>query len=66
MKYKREIAENMIAEIELNGYQYIFGEKEWEKLKKDLMFSADNGMLSTDFWDNVKYIAEEIADFTRR
>lgn len=66
MEYKRVIAKNIIAEVEVNGFQYIFGEKEWETLKNDLTLSANNEMLSTDFWDNVKYISEEIADFTRR
>lgn len=66
MEYKKELAKNLIKEVEVNGYQYIFGEKEWGKIKKDLMFSATTEMLSTNFWDNVKYISEEVGDFTRR
>lgn len=66
MEYKEQIAENIIAEVELNDFQSIFGEKEWQILKNNLIFAANHGELYTDFWDKVKFIAEEIADFTRR
>lgn len=66
MDYKKELAKNLIKEVEINGFQYIFGDEEWETLKKDLIFSATTEMLSTNFWDNVKYISKEVGDFTRR
>lgn len=63
MEFKKEIAENIIAEVELNGYQSLFDN--WGKLKKDLIFDSNSILLEENFWNNIKYISEEIGNKIR-
>lgn len=62
---KEKIARILIEEVEKNGYEFIFGD-EWEVTKKDLYYTAKSSTQEAVFWDNVKYISNEIANFTRR
>lgn len=61
---KKQIAIALINEVELNGYENLFDN--WEKLKKDLIFCSNSSLLEENFWDNVKYISEEIGNKIRK
>lgn len=63
MEFKKEIAENIVAEVELNEYQSLFDN--WGKLKKDLIFDSNSILLEENFWNNIKYISEEIGNKIR-
>lgn len=63
MEFKKEIASNLIAEVELNEYQSLFDN--WGKLKKDLIFDSNSILTEEHFWNNIKYISEEIGNKIR-
>ena len=63
MELKKEIANNLIAEVELNEYQSLFDN--WGKLKKDLIFDSNSILTEEHFWNNIKYISEEIGNKIR-
>lgn len=63
MEFKKEIANNLIAEVELNEYQSLFDN--WGKLKKDLIFDSNSTLTEENFWNNIKYISEEIGNKIR-
>ena len=64
MEYKREIAENIIAEVELNGFENAIDD--WEGMKKIFLGTTNSSLLEEQFWDCVKAIAENIGDKVRR
>lgn len=63
MEFKKEIANNLIAEVELNEYQSLFDN--WGKLKKDLIFDSNSTLTEEHFWNTIKYISEEIGNKIR-
>lgn len=63
MEFKKEIANNLIAEVELNEYQSLFDN--WGKLKKDLIFDSNSTLSEEYFWNTIKYISEEIGNKIR-
>lgn len=64
MEFKKEIAENIIAEVELNGFEYVIDD--WEGMKKLLLGTTNSSLLEEQFWDCVKVIAENIGNKVRR
>lgn len=64
MEYKKQIAENIIAEVELNGFENVIDD--WEGMKKLLLGTTNSTLLEEHFWDCVKVIAENIGNKVRR
>lgn len=64
MEYKEQIAENIIAEVELNGFEDAIDD--WEGMKKLLLGTTNSSLVEEQFWDCVKVIAENIGNKIRR
>lgn len=64
MGFKKQIAENIIAEVELNGFEDTIDD--WEVTKKLLLGTTSSALVEEHFWDCVKFIAESIGNKVRR
>lgn len=58
MEFKKEIAENIIAEVELNGFQEKIDD--WEEIKGYFLGTANSTLLEREFWDWVETIAKYV------
>lgn len=58
MEFKKEIAENIIAEVELNGFQEKIDD--WEEIKGYFLGTTNSTLLEREFWDWVETIAKYV------
>lgn len=58
MEFKKEIAENIIAEVELNGFQEKIDD--WEEIKEYFLGTTNSTLLEREFWDWVETIAKYV------
>lgn len=58
MEYKEQIAKNIIAEVELNGFQEKIDD--WEEIKGYFLGTANSTLLEREFWDWVETIAKYV------
>lgn len=58
MEFKKEIAKNIIAEVELNGFQEKIDD--WEEIKGYFLGTANSTLLEREFWDWVETIAKYV------
>lgn len=58
MEYKEQIAKNIIAEVELNGFQEKIDD--WEEIKGYFLGTANSTLLEREFWDWVETISKYV------
>lgn len=58
MEYKKQIADAIINEVELNGFQEKIDD--WEEIKGYFLGTTNSTLLEREFWDWVETIAKYV------